>query len=365
MRFTAAFQTAVLAVALLSAYSAAAQLPSPKENVLRLERPTIVYKANEAYELRLIDWDGQNDRLWMTDSRKRMRFLAGVEWSPDGRRAAIAGFYGGGNYAVNVLNLSTNQVDIVTKPFEGKIVLNSPAWSRDGRSLLLAGFPLPPGGFWSDIYKLDLSSGRLKNLTNARDNLNQFPSWSPVEDKILFRSKIPGEDNHDIYVMNADGSGAVRFVDPSYENAPAWSPDGKRIAWSSTRGSKFPDYNIFVMNADGSNKEPLTTSPNYDYAPRWSPCGKWLVYCSREWVDGAVWNVYRVHVETKEVVQLTVNGGRDPRWVLAGKSRFLSVDPADKKKAPWGKIKEAEAQDSRALYRKGGNDGLACEAFFP
>ena len=153
----------------------------------------------------------------------------------------------------------------------------------------------------------------------------------------MFRAQIPGEDNHDIYVMNADGSGAVRFMDPSYENSPAWSPDGKRIAWSSTRGSEFPDCNIFAMNADGSNKAPLTTSPNYDYAPRWSPCGKWLVYCSREWVDGAEWNVFRVHVETKEVVQITFDGGRDPRWVLAGKSRFLSVDPADKKKRGGGR----------------------------
>ncbi len=345
MRFIGSFLT----VALLSAYSAAAQLPKPKENVLRLERPTIAYKANEAYELRLIDWDGQNDRLWMTDARKRMRFLAGVEWSPDGRRAAIVGFYGGGNYAVNVLNLSTNQVDVVTKPFEGKLSLNTPAWSRDSRSLLLAGFPLPEGNWkaWSDIYKLDISSGRLTNLTNARDNFNQGPSWSPVEDKIVFDAQIPGEDNHDIYVMNADGSGAVRFIDPSNDVAPRWSPDGKRIALSSTRGSEFPDYNIFVMNADGSNKEPLTTSPNYDYAPRWSPCGKWLVYCSREWVDGAVWNVYRVHVETKEVVQLTFDGGRDPRWVLAGKSRFLSVDLAGKKKAEWGALKAADRSDNQ------------------
>ncbi len=365
MRIAAAFKTAVLAVALLSVFycemSAETQLPKPKENVLRLNKPTIVYNSMLDYELRLIDWDGQNDRLWIKDKRGRTRFPGGVEWSPDGKRAAIVAFdRETWNYATFVLDLSTNRSENITKRFDGEYSLISPSWSSDGRWLAFSGYVLPGGigKSHSDIYKMHISSGRLTNLTKAPRDISQTPSWSPTADIIVFDSN-PGTGARDIFTINADGSGLTRLTRPPHQRATnyaqiaAWSPDGKQIAFTAHIGTEFPDLNVFVMDADGSNIEQMTTSPNWDHAPCWSPDGRWLVYFSGEWKPNEVWNVFRVDVKTKEVVQLTVNGGRDPRWVMAGKSRFLSVDPAVKKKAQWGAVKKADSSPNSPTSQDG------------
>ena len=65
--------------------------------------------------------------------------------------------------------------------------------------------------------------------------------------------------------------------DPADDGFPVWSPDGRRIAFSSTRDG---DYNIYVMNADGSNLTQLTDDPAADQDPSWSPDGQRIAYVS-------------------------------------------------------------------------------------
>src|SRR5229473_3031682 len=90
------------------------------------------------------------------------------------------------------------------------------------------------------------------------------PAWSPDGKKIAFTSM--GE----VYVMNADGSNPTRLTnDPAGGSAPAWSPDGKKIAFTSMA-------EVYVMNADGSSPTRLTYSrPDWDSADQaaWSPDG--------------------------------------------------------------------------------------------
>ena len=77
--------------------------------------------------------------------------------------------------------------------------------------------------------------------------------------------------------MNADGSGQMRLTDnPASDISPIWSPDGRRIAFSSDRDDPDPNDDvrigsIYVMNADGSDLTCLTDSSASDYASSWSP----------------------------------------------------------------------------------------------
>jgi Tol biopolymer transport system component len=98
----------------------------------------------------------------------------------------------------------------------------------------------------------------------------------PLSGRITFHSDRNGD--FDIYVMNADGSNLKRLTtDPGKDVEPAWSPDGNRIAFSSNRDG---DYEIFIMKADGSELVQLTDNNFNDWAPDWSPDGNRLVFAS-------------------------------------------------------------------------------------
>src|SRR2546425_1060653 len=114
-----------------------------------------------------------------------------------------------------------------------------------------------------EIYLMNADGSSQTRLTNNLATDFQ-PAWSPDGKKIAFTSM--GE----VYVMNADGSNPTRLTnDPAGGSAPAWSPDGKKIAFTSMA-------EVYVMNADGSSPTPLTYSrPDWDSADQaaWSPDG--------------------------------------------------------------------------------------------
>jgi Tol biopolymer transport system component len=97
--------------------------------------------------------------------------------------------------------------------------------------------------------------------------------------KIAFVSNRDGPD--EIYVMNADGSGQTRltFSAANVDNLdPAWSPDGKQIAFLSNRDNPGLDNDLWIMNADGSSPRQVTNDPGDDFSIDWAPDGNRLVF---------------------------------------------------------------------------------------
>jgi TolB protein len=77
------------------------------------------------------------------------------------------------------------------------------------------------------------------------------------------------DGDYEIYLMNADGSNQTRLTNnPASDGWPCFSPDGTKIAFESLRDG---DPEIYVMNADGSNQTRITNNPAYDGHPSWGP----------------------------------------------------------------------------------------------
>jgi Tol biopolymer transport system component len=100
------------------------------------------------------------------------------------------------------------------------------------------------------------------------------PAWSPDGRRLAFSSKRSG--SFDIYVMNADGKGTRRLTSTKEDDShPTWSPDGTRIAFARAPGD------IYVLNADGSGALRISHPTVEEAEPAWSPDGDWIAYVRR------------------------------------------------------------------------------------
>lgn len=128
--------------------------------------------------------------------------------------------------------------------------------------------------------------GSERSLAPSRDGpLLSQSEGNKLGGRIAFHSMRDGD--FEIFVMNADGTGQTQLThNSSHEFDPMWSPDGKRIGFSSIRDfTGTDDFEIWVMNADGSDPVQLTNNAVNDFGPIWSPNGRRIAFASER--DGA------------------------------------------------------------------------------
>jgi Tol biopolymer transport system component len=200
----------------------------------------------------------------------------------------------------------------------GKIVFDS---DRDG------GDP--------DIWTMSPNGRNQVNLTASSEAADFLASWRADGKKIAFMSDretptnptVPdiGGPDFEIFVMNADGSNQKQITFNALDDeAPAWSPDGKSIVFQRdfdpVRGQV--DYDILTMRANGADERKLTNSPGVlEYDPEWSPDGRRIAFTSER--DGDA-EIYTMRPNGSGVRQLTFNEGPgqfdgEPSWSPDGR----------------------------------------------
>ena len=219
-------------------------------------------------------------------------------WSPDGRKIAFLSNRRGDS-EIYVMNPDGSRQRNLTRNPAGDSAF---AWSPDGRRIA---FTSKRDGNW-DVYVMTADGSRQRRLTRG-NALASGPVWSPDGRKIAFTSKRDG--NFEVYVMNADGSGQRNLTrSPKYEDNPAWSPDGRKIAFASgSRSCRAGEgcrgnTEVYVINADGSGQRRLTRSPREDFVPAWSPDGRKIAFVSRR--DGNA-EIYVMNTDGSEQRNLT------------------------------------------------------------
>ncbi|HEY0070674.1 MAG TPA: hypothetical protein VGE04_11975 [Chloroflexia bacterium] len=139
--------------------------------------------------------------------------------------------------------------------------------------------------------------------------------------RIAFTSERTG--NKDIWRINGDGTSPVNLTNnPAQDDDAAYSPDGSKIAFSSTRDAG--DQEIYVMNNDGSNPVRLTNSPGEDKSPSWSPDGARIVFVSRR--NNLAEDLYVMNANGTGQVNITQSPGvdGDPSWGTNDRIVFTS-----------------------------------------
>ena len=172
----------------------------------------------------------------------------------------------------------------------------------------------------TEIYVMDGDGKNQRRLTVNPTN-DQYPTWSPDGKKIAFVSSR-NVGHIQIWVIDADGKNLIRLSDGVWDQNPDWSPDGKRIAydvllnpWDADKWNR----TIYVTDSNGRNSRQLIKEPRYDTHPSWSPDSKKIAFSSHR-EDGTA-EIYVMEADGRNQKRITFDFTYKflPTWSPNGK----------------------------------------------
>ena len=290
-----------------------------------------------AYSVRtkMLKEDKNESRLWMVAAKGGEPIPLTAEgvssgharWSPDGKYLAFTSARNGGKGQVWLLNRLGGEAVKLTDEVQG---VDDFEWSPEGGRLVLV------------LHDPKPEDAEAKDGEKAAPKPKTQPPY--VIDRLQFKRDTIGyldRRRGHLYVFDVEKKTTTQITSGDYDDGqPAWSPDGKQIAFTSNRSTPDPDAsrdsNIWIVAADNTDKgahlTQLTTNPAPDDQPTWSPDGKWIAYVTEL-------DPHLFYYSTQHLAVIPASGGqpnvlttnfdrsiRRPRFSADGKFIYFTAD---------------------------------------
>jgi len=248
-------------------------------------------------EIYIADYDGENQRRVTVGRTLNIT----PRWSPDARSIAYTSYRRGGAN-IFISNIFVGTLEEVTKG--DKVGENwLPAWSPDGTKVAFTstrdGNP--------EIYVANRDGSGVRRLTN-HPGIDISPTWSPSGTQIAFTSDRSGSPQ--IYIMAIDGTGLSKKTSESYCDKPTWSPAPfNEIGYASRNG---PGYDIKVLDLATGHIRQLTFGEGTNESPAFAPNGRHVAFMSTR---SGKSQIFTIASDGKDLKQITRTGNNEkPDW---------------------------------------------------
>ncbi|HKT45979.1 MAG TPA: S9 family peptidase [Candidatus Acidoferrales bacterium] len=292
--------------------------------------------------------DKNEEQIWMVSAQGGEAIPLTAEgvssshprWSPDGKFIAFLSARNDGKTQVWVLNRQGGEAQKLTSTPQD---VDDFAWSPDSKRLVLVLRDPTPEEL--EAAKESQSSGSGADDPDDPKSTRKPKTPKPwVIDRLQFKEDEIGyldRRRTHLYVFDLKAKTATQVTSGDYDDSePAWSPDGKQLAFTSNRSQPDPDrtYNldIWTVSADNTDKgahpTQITTNPGSDRSPAWSPDGKWIAHVSQ--LDPKLFEYATKHLAVSpsnggaaKVLTLSLDRNVEvPRFSPDGKSILFIVD---------------------------------------
>ena len=252
-------------------------------------------EKRDVKEIYVADYDGANQRRITINRTLNIT----PNWSPDGRAIAYTSY----RKTLPDILISNIYVGTLEEPARGVGQNFLPVFSPDGKQIA---FMSNRDGN-SELYVMNRDGSAVRRLTD-NPAIDSTPTWSPTGTQVAFTSDRTGSPQ--IYVIGPDGTGLRRLTFESYADRATWSPAPyNEIAFAARTG---PGFDIKILSLGDGVTRQITFGEGTNESPAWSPNGRHLAFVSSRAGRNQVFTVDR---DGRNVRQVTKDGNNStPNW---------------------------------------------------